>query len=76
VLTKKQWKREYSKITAGSAQNDDFYCNNQYFSLLLLTNPLSYTIRHKISMGVVAICGLLSLPLQHHNRESPWSFLM
>jgi hypothetical protein len=33
------------------------------FALLLLTNPLSYTIRRIISMGVVAIGGPLSLNL-------------
>jgi hypothetical protein len=56
-------KHRYSKITAGSAQKDDFYSKKWSFSLLLLTNPLSYTIRHNISMGVVAIGGLLSLPI-------------
>jgi hypothetical protein len=30
------------------------------FALLLLTNPLPYTIRRIISLGVVAIGGLLS----------------
>jgi hypothetical protein len=59
----KGWKCKYSKITAISAQNDDFYCKKWSFALLLLTNPLSYTIRHNISMGVVAIGGLLSLPI-------------
>jgi hypothetical protein len=33
------------------------------FALLLLTNPLSYTIRHNISIGVVAIGGPLSLTI-------------
>jgi hypothetical protein len=33
------------------------------FALLLLTNPLSYTIINNISMGVVAISGLLPLTL-------------
>jgi hypothetical protein len=56
-------KRKYSKIPGAKVQNDDFYCKKWSFSLLLLTNPLSYTIRHNISMGVVAIGGLLSLTL-------------
>jgi hypothetical protein len=33
------------------------------FALLLLTNPLYYTIIHNIAMGVVAIGVLLSLAL-------------
>jgi hypothetical protein len=44
-------------------KNDDFYSKKWSFALLLLTNPLSYTIRHIISMKVVAIGGLLSLNL-------------
>jgi hypothetical protein len=52
-----------AKITAGSAQNNDFYSKKWLFALLLLTNPLSYTIRHNISMGVVAIGDLLSSTL-------------
>jgi hypothetical protein len=52
-----------SKISAASAQNDDFYCTKWLFALLLLTNPLYYTIIHNIAMGVVAIGGLLSLTL-------------
>ena len=55
----KRRKRKYSKITAGSVQNDDFYCKIWSFALLLLTNPLSNTIRHNISMEVVAIGGPL-----------------
>jgi hypothetical protein len=51
------------KNSAGSAQNDAFYCKKWSFALLLLTNPLSYTIRHNISMVLVAIGGLLSLPI-------------
>jgi hypothetical protein len=51
------------KNSAASAQNDDFYCKKWLFALLLLTNPLSYTIRHNISMGLVAIGGLLSMTL-------------
>jgi hypothetical protein len=60
---KNRRKRKYSKISAGSAQNADFYSKKWSFALLLLTNPLSYTIRHNISMGLVAIGGLLSLTL-------------
>jgi hypothetical protein len=56
-------KRKYPKITASSAQNEQISCKKWSFSLLLLTNPLSYTIRHNISMGVVAIGVLLSLPI-------------
>jgi hypothetical protein len=57
-------KRKYSKITAcSSAQNEQISCKKWLFALLLLTNPLSYTKRHIISMGVVAIGGLLSLNL-------------
>jgi hypothetical protein len=51
------------KITAASAQNDDFYCKKWSFALLLLTNPLPYTILHNIAMGVAGIGGLLSLTL-------------
>jgi hypothetical protein len=51
------------KNSAASAQNDDFYCKKWSFALLLLANPLSYTIRHNISMGLVAIGGLLSMTL-------------
>ena len=60
---KNQRKRKNPKIAAGSVQNGDFYCKKWSFALLLLTNPLSYTIRHNISMEVVAIGGLLSLPI-------------
>jgi hypothetical protein len=56
-------KRKYPKITASSAQNEQISCKKCSFSLLLLTNPLSYTIRHNISMEVVAIGVLLSLTL-------------
>jgi hypothetical protein len=56
-------KHKYSKITGAKAQNDDFYCKKWSFALLLLTNPLSYTIRRIISMGVVGIGGLLSLTI-------------
>jgi hypothetical protein len=59
----KQWKHKYLKINAGIAQNGDFYCKKWLFALFLLTNPLPLTIRHNISMGVVAIGGLLSLTL-------------
>jgi hypothetical protein len=46
---------KYSKITAGSAQNNDFYCKKWSFALLLLTNPLSNTITSSfaIESGVV-----------------------
>jgi hypothetical protein len=57
---KNRRKHKHSKITAGSAQNDDFYCKKWYFALLLLTNPLRLTIIHNIAMGLVAIGGLLS----------------
>jgi hypothetical protein len=59
----KQRKHKYLKIFAGSAQNSDFYSKKWSFALLLLTNPLSYTIIHNIAMEVVAIGGLLSLTL-------------
>ena len=54
---------KYSKFTAASAQNGDFYCKKRSFAKLLLTNPLYYTIRHNIAMELVAIGGLLSLTL-------------
>jgi hypothetical protein len=54
---------KYSKFTAASAQNDGFYCKKWSFALLLLTNPLPYTIRHNISIGLVAMSCLLSLTL-------------
>jgi hypothetical protein len=44
-------------------QNGDFYCKKWSFALLLLTNPLPYTIRHIIAMELVAIGVLLSLTL-------------
>jgi hypothetical protein len=53
----------YSKFTAASAKNGDFYCKKRSFALLLLTNPLPYTIRHIIAMELVAIGVLLSLML-------------
>jgi hypothetical protein len=56
-------KHKNSKISAGSAQNEQINSKKWPFALLLLTNPLSYTIRHNISMGLVAICGPLSLPI-------------
>jgi hypothetical protein len=56
-------KHKYLKNSAASGQNGDFYSKKWLIALLLLTNPLSYTIRHNISMGVVAIGGLLSLTL-------------
>jgi hypothetical protein len=49
------------KKCAGSAQNEQINSKIWLFALLLLTNPLSYTIRDNNSMGVVAIGGLLSL---------------
>jgi hypothetical protein len=54
---------KYSKITADSAQNGDFYCKKRSFALLLLTNPLPYTILHNIAMELIAISVLLSLTL-------------
>jgi hypothetical protein len=60
---KNRRKRKYSKYTGAKAQNEQISCKKLSFALLLLTNPLSYTIRHIISMGVVAIGGLLSLTL-------------
>jgi hypothetical protein len=54
---------KYSKITAGTAQNEQFYSKKWSFALLLLTNPLYFTIIHNISMKVVAIGGLLSLTI-------------
>ena len=50
---------KYSKFTAASVQNDDFYSKKWSFALLLLTNPLPLTIRHNIAMELVAINGLL-----------------
>jgi hypothetical protein len=70
----KQRKCEYSKVTTGSVQNGDFYSKNQYSALLFHTNPLPLTILNNISVNTVALGGLLSLLLQHCNRESPWSF--
>jgi hypothetical protein len=69
----KRRKRKYSKYTAGSVQNEQIYCKKGCFALLFSHNPLSYTIRKNISMNTIALGGLLSLPLQHCNRESPWS---
>jgi hypothetical protein len=54
---------KYSKIAAARAQNEQISCKKWSFALLLLTNPLSYTIRHDILMGVVAIGSLLSLTI-------------
>ena len=54
---------KYWKFTAASAQNGDFYCKKRSFALLLLTNPLPYTIRHNIAMELVAMSGLLPLTL-------------
>ena len=54
---------KYWKFTAASAQNDDFYCKKWSFALLLLTNPLPYTIRHNIAMELVAMSGLLPLTI-------------
>jgi hypothetical protein len=59
----KQWKHKYLKIFAGSAQNSDFYSKKWSFALLLLTNPLPLTILNNLSMGHIAIGGLLSLTL-------------
>jgi hypothetical protein len=61
VATKNDGSTKYSKYTAGKAQNEQINSKNWLFALLHLTNPLSYTIRHIISMRVVAIGGLLSL---------------
>jgi hypothetical protein len=60
---KNRRKHQYPKITAGSAQNGDFYCKKRLFALLLLTNPLPYTILHNIAMELVAIGGHLSWTL-------------
>jgi hypothetical protein len=54
---------KYSKIAAASAQNEQIYSKKWSFALLLLINPLYYTIRHNISMGVVAIGGPFSLTI-------------
>jgi hypothetical protein len=51
------------KNSVASGQNEQIAGKKCSFALLLLTNPLSYTIRHNISMKVVAIGGLLSLTL-------------
>jgi hypothetical protein len=56
-------KRKYPKYTGANAQNDDFYCKNQYSVLLFHTNPLPLTILNNVSMGVVVIGGLLSSTL-------------
>jgi hypothetical protein len=52
---KKDGSANIQKITAGSAQNDDFYCKKWSFALLLLTNPLSNTITSSfaIESGVI-----------------------
>jgi hypothetical protein len=52
---------KYSKIAAASVQNEQISSKKRSFAQLLLHNPLSYTIIHNISMGVVAIGGPLSL---------------
>jgi hypothetical protein len=54
---------KYSKITAASVQNGQNNSKKWSFALFLLTNPLSYTIRHNISMGLVTIGGPLSLTI-------------
>jgi hypothetical protein len=54
---------KFSKNIAASAQNASFSCKKWSFALLLLTNPLSYTIGRIISMRVIAIGGLLSLTI-------------
>jgi hypothetical protein len=54
---------KYSKIAAASVQNEQINSKKWLFALLLLTNPLSYTIRHNISMGVAAIGVLLPLTM-------------
>jgi hypothetical protein len=54
---------KYLKISAASAQNDDFYCKKWSFALLLLTNPLPLTILNNLSMGSIGIGCLLSLTL-------------
>jgi hypothetical protein len=56
-------KQKYSKITAGSVQNDDFYCIKLLFALHHLTNPISLTILNNVSMKVVGIGCLLSLAI-------------
>jgi hypothetical protein len=55
IADEKRQSCKYLKITAASAQNDDFYCKKWSFSLLLLTNPLSYTITSSfaIESGVI-----------------------
>ena len=62
-VDEKQRKHKFPKITAGSAQNGDFYCKKWSFALLLLTNPLPLTILNNLSMGVVGIGCLLSLTI-------------
>jgi hypothetical protein len=54
---------KYSKITAASVQNGQINSKKWSFALLLLTNPLYYTIINNIAMGLVAIGGPLSLTL-------------
>ena len=54
---------KYSKNSAASAQNEQINSKKWSFALLLLTNPLFYTIINNISMAVVAIDGLLSLTI-------------
>jgi hypothetical protein len=54
---------KYLKITAASAQNEQINSKKWSFALLLLTNPLYYTIIHNIAMAVVAIGSLLSLTI-------------
>jgi hypothetical protein len=61
--SRKTTELQISKITAASAQNAQINSKKWSFALLLLTNPLYYTIIHNIVMGVVAIDGLLSLTL-------------
>jgi hypothetical protein len=61
-VDKNRRKHKYLKLTAGSAQNSDFYSKKWSFALLLLTNPLPLTTIHNIAMGVVAIGVLLSSP--------------
>ena len=69
-----------SKISAASAQNDDFYCKKWSFALLLLTNPLYYTIIHNIAMGVVAIGSFvidhLTTVGDHHSDFADFGFWM
>jgi hypothetical protein len=49
--------------TTVTVQNDDFYCTKWYLAVLLLTNPLPFTISSSvvIEIGVIQLLSSLKL---------------